>query len=107
MLVLGISTAKAQDSYTAKNGRTYKLGDTIQLGKGTGQNGAFLFFRQKLLVDTGEPQAHTVKFTNVKMVLKQIKTRSEYGASRVYFIVNPYRYNIDIENAIEAKEVLN
>lgn len=107
VLTLASLFAFGQDSYTSSNGRTYKLGDTIQLGKGSGQNGMFLFFRQRMTPDTGAPQVHTIKYTNSKMVLKKIKTREYGGNLKTILVVNPNGYELYIENAIEAKEVLN
>lgn len=107
VLALGISTAKAQDSYTASNGRVYKVGDTIKIGKGSGQNGTFSYMVEGSMSSKGYPESTRKLMTYTNSILKQIKIINIHGSNKAILVVHPYRHHIDIEPAIEAKEVIN
>ena len=107
MLTIGISTAKSQDSYTASNGRTYKLGDTVRTGKGSGVNGEFVYLAYTGLNDTPLNDTRIKrKFTNGAVIINKIRQKEQYGVIKTTFVVSK-NLKLEIEPAIEAKEVLN
>jgi hypothetical protein len=105
--------AKAPDVtlYKASNGITYHVNDTVRLGKGSGQNGAFLYIEQRGIPlpsprsGPGLPKT----FTNSGLVVKRIKINKVNGVDKYLFIVDaggPFRFSLYIDDAILACEVI-
>jgi hypothetical protein len=103
-------------SYKASNGVTYKLNDTVRLGKGSNANGSFAFIEDygpgpTLPVDPNRaPSGRSLpkQFTNTFVVLRAIRKTTVNGADKYIFMVNPgglFRYTLYIDDAITACEV--
>jgi hypothetical protein len=103
-------------SYKASNGVTYKLNDTVRLGKGSNSNGSFVYVEDygpgpSLPSDPNRtPSGHSLpkQFTNSVVVLKAIRKTTVNGADKYIFMVNPgglFRYTMYIDDAISACEV--
>lgn len=106
-LTLASLFAFSQDSYTATNGRTYKLGDTIKLGKGSGVNGIFSYLSYTGINDAPINDTRVKrKFTNGAVVLKKIREKEQFGVLKATFIVTD-GLKLQIDPAIEAKEVID
>lgn len=105
-----------QDTYKASNGITYHIGDTILLGRGSAQNGDFLYLQMGGWAaiaghdqSKGSDQNNISKaYSGTAVTLKKIKTYKIKGVAKVYFTVgggNITNYSLIIEDAIESCEV--
>jgi hypothetical protein len=119
LMVTGTITAKAQKltSYTAINGVTYKIGDTVHLGMGSSPSGTFLYLQMggwsaALSYDAsaGPNQLNIGRgYANTAVIVKKIKTDKIKGIIKYWFTVgggNISNYNLDIDDAIQVCEVL-
>jgi len=98
--------AKAQDQFKAVNGVTYKVGDTVRLGKGSGHNGSFVYLGFTGLNDTPINTTWVKrKFTNAAVIISKIRQKEQYGIIKTTFVVSR-NLKLDINEAIEVSEVL-
>jgi hypothetical protein len=103
-------TAKSQDKleeYKASNGITYKVGDNVLLGKGSGIQGTFVYLRIAGWAMGSNMQIGSA-YAGLNVDIKKIKTGKFKGVEKVYFTVgggNITNYSLDIEAAIESCEV--
>jgi len=112
LLLLSLSTmvfAEQLDSYKASNGKTYNVGSMIKLGRGSGQNGGFVYLTLGGIGLAGSGTAaqldHT--FTGSNCTIKRIKKTKD---ERVIFIVGAgglSNYELSIEDAIATCEVVD
>lgn len=106
------------ETYAASNGKVYKVGDTITLGKGSGINGHFEYMQMggfyntmaAMSGDTGSLAAGLGRnYSGTNVVLKKIKTiKDKRGTNKTYFVVgggNITNYNLMIEEAIASCEI--
>lgn len=107
IVVIATSHAEAQElpEYTASNGVTYKPGDNIKMGRGSGNSGDFVY-----LVMGGMAQQNVIhkNYAGRGVTLKRIKKFKSGGQDKVAFIVgggNITNYNLFIEDAIATCEV--
>lgn len=95
--------------YKASNGVTYHVGDTVKLGKGTKQDGSFLYLEDHGLIPNPRSTRTLPKeFANATATVKSIRKIKVNGADKYMFSVNPggpMRYTVFIDDAIEACEV--
>jgi len=107
----------AQKEYTAINGVTYKIGDTVHLGRGSSPAGTFLYLQMGgwaavMTYDAskGPNQLNIGRgYANTAVVIKKIKTERIKGIEKYYFVVgggNITNYNLMIDDAIQACEVV-
>ena len=120
ILLLFVSiTAFSQKSksYLASNGIEYQIGDTIQLGHGSAQNGDFQYLQMGgwLAVADYEMGQDVDKLNIDKhhsgfiVIIKKIKAMKSMGVKKTYFVVkagNITSFNLYIEDAIKFKEVI-
>ena len=110
------ASAADPKEYKASNGVTYHVGDTIKLGRGSANNGDFLWLQMggwaavtSYNQNKGTSQFNIGKhYSGLNIIVKKIKTMKMKGAERTYFIVgggNITNYNLYIEDAIETCEV--
>lgn len=101
--------SRAQTQYKASNGVTYHVGDTVKLGRGSKQDGSFLYFEDHGIIPNPRSVRNLPKeFANVGAVIKNIKTMRINGVDKYMFSVNPggpMRYTVFIDDAIAACEV--
>jgi len=111
LLVPLLTKAQKITSYKAANGITYHLNDTVRLGKGSGNNGSFLYIEQRGIPfpsphpSPGLPKA----FTNSGVIIKNIIKDHLNGIDKYLFIVGaggPFRFSVYIDDAILACEVV-
>ena len=101
--------AQSTDQYNATNGITYKVGDTVKLGKGAGINGSFLFFQYGGWKGNDFESLGGRDFTNTGVVIKRMRMHQLKGNDIMVFTVGGGRvlnYTIRIDEAIEACEVI-
>ncbi len=104
--------------YSASNGITYKVGDTITLGRGSGMNGHFQYlqmggFYNAMAAAGGNYNQMSASldrnYSGMNVVVKKIKTaKDRRGTNKTYFVVgggNITNYNLMIEDAIANCEV--
>ena len=104
--------------YTASNGITYKVGDTITLGRGSGMNGHFEylqmggFYNSMAAMNGNYNQVNSSldrNFSGMNIVVKKIKTaKDKRGTNKTYFVIgggNITNYYLMIEDAIATCEV--
>ncbi|MEN9907132.1 MAG: hypothetical protein RLZZ540_273 [Bacteroidota bacterium] len=102
--------ANAQDKiteYKASNNITYKVGDAIQLGRGSGGQGTFVYLKIAGWMAGGTTQIGSA-YSGLNVVIKKIKKATFKGAEKVYFTVgggNITNYSLEIEEAIATCEV--
>jgi hypothetical protein len=96
--------------YSATNGIVYHVGDTVQLGRGSGNNGKFVFLTMggwAVSLDAEQNQIDAV-YTNGQVKIKKIKKMKLVGKPTIFFTVgggNISNYSLMIEAAIESCEV--
>ncbi len=106
------------ETYTASNGITYKVGDTITLGKGSGMNGHFAYvqmggFYNAMAAMNGNTRDISSgldrNYSGTNVVLKKIKTyKDRRGTNKTTFVVgggNITNYDLRIEDAISSCEI--
>jgi hypothetical protein len=103
-------SAQKLNSYDASNGLTYKVGDTVKLGLGSGNNGNFVFLRMGgwAAMASGEVSPIGSGYSNMGVVVKKIRKSKMKGVEKVIFTVgggNITNYVLSIEDAIETCEV--
>lgn len=106
-----------KDSYTASNGITYRVGDTVPLGRGSDTNGRFNYLQaggllNALAMGTGSDAYAMSGERNMagqNAVIKKIKKEtSKRGSERTFFVVgigSLTNANLFIEDAIATCEV--
>ena len=103
-------------SYKATNGITYRVNDTVRLGKGSNANGSFVYVEQYgpgPMVPPDPNRAPSGRslpktFSNSTVVLKAIRKTAVNGVDKYIFMVNPgglFRFTMYIDDAIAACEV--
>jgi len=103
--------------YKAINGITYKIGDTVRLGRGSSPSGTFLYLQMGgwgavLSYDSnGGPNQLNIgrAYANTAVVIKKIKAGRIKGIEKYWFVVgggNITNYNLTIDDAIQACEVV-
>ncbi len=106
----------AQDltSYTAGNGKTYKVGDTVKVALGSMPDGNFKYIQASPLIPTPPTRNNNSlsarkDFANTITIIRKIKKNANLsGAEKVLFNVKvrgPITYDIWIEEAIAACEI--
>jgi hypothetical protein len=106
-------SAQKKDEYKASNGITYKIGDKIKLGQGSGLNGSFVYLTVSgwaALADPNEAKAGSIpaRYSGMAIVIKKIKAMKLKGVEKVMFSVgagNISNYSLDIEGAIASCEI--
>lgn len=106
------------ETYSASNGITYKVGDTITLGKGSGINGHFEYLQMGGFYNAMAAMGGNYNqvaagldrnYSGFNVVLKKIKTvKDRRGTNKTYFVVgggNITNYNLMIEDAIASCEI--
>lgn len=101
-----VKQTKAQDQYTASNGITYRLGDVVKVGYGSGYDGSFQFVYWGEAV-MGNPIGR-VSFR--RATLKEIKSTAPSFKNRLETIFvlkgdDLATYSVQIERAIYSCEV--
>lgn len=99
------------ESYKASNGKTYKIGDEIRIGRGSGHNGQFVYLEMGgWLAVAGASNGQSVpvlgkEFTGRTVVVEKIKKQN---SGKVLFIVkskNITNYTLYIDDAIATCEI--
>lgn len=109
---------KTPIEYKASNGVTYKIGDTIKLGRGSAPNGDFLYLQMggwaavaSYNSSKGSDQFNIGRnYSGSNVVIRKIKSGKSKGAIKYFFTVaggNITNYNLMIEDAIASCEVAN
>lgn len=100
--------------YSASNGINYKVGDIINLNKGSAPNGDFVYLSfggwgaALLMSENGSVDAIGKAYAGLAVSLKKIKKTKFKGVEKVMFTVgggNITNYILDIESAIETCEI--
>ncbi|WP_374950371.1 SHOCT domain-containing protein [Mucilaginibacter sp.] len=116
LVVSTAASAQKMNDYKATNGVTYKIGDTVKLGRGSapygsfnymqmGGVGAFLAHKQQ----RGDQLNIDKTYANTAVIVKGIKSSRMNGAQKVVFAVRadaPVNFNLTIDDAIQTCEVI-
>jgi len=111
------TNAQKLTAYTAINGITYKIGDTVHLGLGSSSNGTFLYLQMggwaaglSYDANAGPDQFNIGRgYANTAVIVKKIKVVKIKGVEKYWFTVgggNITNYNLDIDDAIQVCEVI-
>ncbi|WP_461303822.1 SHOCT domain-containing protein [Aureisphaera sp.] len=98
--------------YKATNGVTYKIGDTLQLGKGSGQNGIYDFIHSTGLAVATSGKAQPLDAVNTKFTFVKVKKIKEYNSKHYKGVIMTVgvkhltNHLIYVEEAIESCEIL-
>jgi hypothetical protein len=100
------------NEFKASNGVTYKVGDQIKLGRGSGANGAFVYVTIGGwgMVASGKVTPLPPSDAGLIVTIKKIRKYNYKHYKGVYFTVgggNITNYNVDIENAIATGEIFD
>lgn len=111
LLLLAISfSGNAQEKlneYTASNKITYKEGDMITLGRGSGLQGTFVYLKIAGWMAGGTTQIGSA-YSGLNVEIKKIKKFKFKGAEKTVFTVgggNITNYSLEIEEAIASCEI--
>lgn len=111
ILTVNFTTAQSKveqlTEYKASNGITYKIGDDIILGQGSGVNGAFVYIRMAGWMGGGQVQSFQ---SGTYAVIKKITKNNRKRFKKVVFTIGAgdiTNYSLDIEDAIKTCEVEN
>ena len=116
VILSGIMSANAQKKteYKASNGIIYHVGDTIQLGRGSRDDGSFNYLQVNNTFSAfvgGEPNQGVAKsFSGTNVIIKKIREMNMRGASKVYFVVGGgsiTNYWLMIDDALTTGEVID
>jgi len=120
ILLMSVSVgafAENTDSYKASNGKTYQIGDTIKLGRGSAPNGNFLYLQMggwgmmaSARTDGKNDFTMPSSYSGLNVILKKIKQQKFKGAIKTIFVVgggNITNYNLIIEDAIASCEIVD
>lgn len=116
VILSGIMSANAQKKteYKASNGIIYHVGDTIQLGRGSRDDGSFNYLQVNNTFSAfvgGEPNQGVAKsFSGTNVIIKKIREMNMRGASKVYFVVGGgsiTNYWLMIDDALATGEVID
>jgi len=120
VFVLSIGFANAQTStlkeYSASNGKIYKPGDSIKLGRGSDPQGNFRFLEMggwgAVMTYNSHKDASQFNigraYSGTNVVIKKIKQTKIRGSLKTFFVVaggNITNYNLSIEDAIATCEI--
>ncbi len=101
--------------YTASNGITYHLGDTIRLAQGSAPNGDFRYVQTggwaQMLVDnvTSDSKNVSKTFSGQGAVIKKIHSSKAHGFERVIFAVDMgsgSNFDLYVEDALASCEIV-
>ena len=111
IMTLVMFSMLAFGQYTASNGVTYNVGDTLTIGKGSAQDGSFMFIQLNgaaMLTAGGSNELNMGKhYTGLKAVVKKVVMKKLAGQTKPCLTVTlkPFSYIIYIEEAIESGEL--
>lgn len=97
------------EEYKAANDVTYKEGDSITLGRGSGLQGTFVYLKMSGWMAGSAIQIGSA-YAGLNVIIKKIKVVKFKGAEKVFFIVgggNITNYSLEIEEAIATCEIKN
>lgn len=103
-----VNAQKKLKEYKASNNITYKEGDTITMGRGSGSQGSFVFYQMGGLATTMGDNSLPSIHGGTNVILKKIKVAKVRGIEKVWFVVNGgniTNYNLFIEDAIATCEI--
>lgn len=106
------SFAEKVEKYKASNGVAYQVGDTIKFGKGSGNNGEFVYVQtgNASMIMGNAPGGVNRGWSGFNAIIKKIKQVTVQGATVTYFVVGtngPARFNVMIEDALATNEVIS
>ncbi|MBC5840740.1 SHOCT domain-containing protein [Flavobacterium sp. F-380] len=102
-----VNAQQRVSEYKASNGVTYKEGDTIQLGRGSGLQGTFVYLKIAGWMAGSTTQIGSA-YGGLNVEIKKIKKATFKGGDKVFFVVgggNITNYSLEIEEAIATCEV--
>lgn len=97
--------------YKAINGITYSIGDTLTIGRGTANNGNFLYIQMSGVVSVGVENRDELnmdrQYSGLKAVIRKVVSKKIAGQTKTYLNIKmgPLVYNVDIEQALEVGEI--
>jgi len=111
LLVSGVANAQERlTEYKASNGITYKEGDMILLGRGSGGQGTFVYLKMAgwAVATSGNTTQIGSAYSGLNVEIKKIKKQKFKGAEKIIFTVgggNITNYSLEIEDAIGSCEI--
>lgn len=114
MLILmaagNVFAQKRLNEYAASNGVFYREGDIVKLGRGSGENGRFVYLQMGGWARSLDDEENQIGSTYAGMAvnIKAIRIAKRKGVEKVYFTVgggNISNYLLFIEDAIATCEV--
>lgn len=100
----------AAQEYTANNGVTYHIGDTITLGDGTKPDGSFKYVQywgaKLMMLQSDNPESIFANrdYAGLDFVIKKFKKARVAGREVMYFILDG-SLAVSVELAIKAGEI--
>jgi hypothetical protein len=109
LLFLFISQASF-GQYKASNGVTYSVGDTLTIGRGTANNGSFLYIQMSGVVSAGAERDELNmdrQYSGLKAVVRKVIQKKIAGQLKAFLSIKmgPLIYNVDIEQALDTGEI--
>lgn len=110
---LGVKAQKLTE-YKAVNGITYKIGDTVLIGKGSGTDGKYVYMALGgkagyIVYKSGATINVSAGFNGIKVIIVSMKNYKLGTGSKTFFFLdagNKTIFTLIIDDAISACEVL-
>ncbi|MFB9841096.1 SHOCT domain-containing protein [Mucilaginibacter ginsenosidivorans] len=102
--------------YSASNGRTYHVGDTIKLGQGSAPNGTFRYVQYGgwlvFMINGNQADDHNIEktYSGYGAIVKKIHSFKAHGIQKVVFAVDiggGSNFDLWIEDAIASCEIVD
>lgn len=107
LLLSSVTFGQKITEYKATNQIVYKVGDTISLGRGSGNQGSFVYLQIGGIM-AGSGTIIGQQYSGLNVIVAKIKKYKFKGAEKVIFSVkagNITNYNLYIEDAIAVCEI--
>jgi Short C-terminal domain len=107
-----ITFGQSMSEYKAINNKTYHIGDTVRLDRGSSADGDFLYLQIggiNSILSHGHNQNIDKAYANTGVVIKNIKKGKTRGVEKLWFMVdggNIANYMLYIDDAIQSCEVV-
>jgi hypothetical protein len=113
LIIPAVSLGQNLTEYKALNNKTYHVGDTVKLGKGSSSNGDFLYLELSPGINSpflthGHNASMDKTYANANVVIKKIKQGKVRGVQKTWFVLAAGlgSLNLYVDDAVSACEII-